>query len=229
LEEEGNDAMDAQAARTPAGSNVPFRLALPVKLVILCQGMASLLLIAFAYHQHQHHVTARSRNLARCQRNLRLIYQAVEAYRRDHGGDYPLVLTQVTREHARGDEGLYPRYIRDPNVFLCPEVSDPSFPPGWVKHSYGYDLQADPGYGWFLDSRDPAVQRLGRLRDALPRQFGNELTVVWCPAHAVPDDDMPGRRLALKAGGRLVWEPGFGTAQEKLVASCRGVYGPPVR
>jgi hypothetical protein len=221
--------MIPQTPTTQVEGGISRQMAPRLKLIILCHVIASVLLIAVASGGYQAHVRAKSRNLAQCQRNLRLIYQAVEAYRRDHGGDYPLVLTQVTREHARGDEGLYPRYIRDPRVFLCPEASDLSFPPGWVKHSYGYDLQADPGHGRFLDSRDPAVQRLGHLRAALPRQFGNELTVVWCPAHAVPDDDMPDKRLALKADGRLAWEAGTGTEQEKLVAGSRGVYGPPVR
>jgi hypothetical protein len=221
--------MASHTTKASASRAASLQLAPRVKAVLLCQAIASLLLIAFTYRQYQVHAASRARNLVQCQRNLRLIHQALQAYRRDHRGEYPLVLTQIIREHDPEVEGLYPRYIHDPKVFLCPAVSNVSFPPECIGHSYGYDLRMDFPYGPLPDSRDPILRRWKQLRDALPRRFGKELTVVWCPAHAAPEDEIPGKRLALKTDGRLVWEPGIGTEQEKLVLSYRGVYGPPGR
>jgi hypothetical protein len=221
--------MASHTTKASASRGAALQLAPRVKVLLLCQAIASLLLIAFTYYQYQDHAASKVRNLVQCQRNLRLIYQALQAYRRDHQGEYPLVLTQIIQEHGPGTEGLYPRYIHDPKVFRCPAVSDLSFPPGCVGQTYGYDLRMDFPYGPLPDSRDPILQRRKQLRDALPRRFGKELTVVWCPAHAAPEDEIPGKRLALKADGRLVWEPGMGTEQEKLVSDHPIGYGPPGR
>lgn len=219
--------MVAGVPKNQVEGGVSLQLPRRIKLLILCQVIASVLLIAFAYRQYRDHVTSGSRNLAQCQRNLRLIYRAVQAYRKDHGGDYPPVLMDLPP--GVGSEGLYPHYIRDPQVFVCPAVTSVTVSLDPVRQSYRYDLWTNPGFGQFADPRDPAVQRWKHLRDLSPRRLGKELTVVWCPVHAAPDDEMPGKRLALKADGRLVWEPGFGTEQEKLVAGCRGSYGPPGR
>lgn len=149
-------------------------------------------------------------DFAICQRNLRHIHLALEAYRRDHG-DYPRVLTQLSDSISAKGAGLYPGYIKDKNIFICPVKPDISsgMPPRYVEHSYAYLFGADP-------NNEFARRHIAFLRE-MRRKLRQDTTVVWCAGHGslAPPDAL--HILALKVDGRLVWEPMGTTRQERMM------------
>jgi hypothetical protein len=138
----------------------------------------------------------------RCKQNLAKIYGAIEAYRRDSGGDYPWALAACAGSAWETPGSLYPKYISDKSVFVCPgdETGGAEFPACRdVPCSYWYLL------GNIL-RRYPEVDRA--VLDKLVVPFGGDLVVLACvgnhrfPAPGVPSDS---QYLVLRADGRIGW------------------------
>jgi hypothetical protein len=150
--------------------------------------------------------------LATCKEHLRRIYAALQAYKKAHG-EYPLVLTRITRDGGDSVEGLYPKYIDDPNVFLCPAVAFRSSfnPPGFVKNDYMYSLEFDPLRLQAWPAREARVKRF--MRHDLPAKLGRDFTLVYCAMHS---QVRAKSLLALREDGRIEWNPVGGTLQQKM-------------
>lgn len=154
-------------------------------------------------------------DLAVCKSHLAQINAALEAYRKDHHGEYPLILTGESGPPGPSYEGLYPRYIHDRRVFFCPAARQIRyFQPGFAPHSYLYTLQVDP---FLLKAHFPPAPKFVAFNKQLLRRFAGRTTVVECTDHVPPAAPRAGLMLSLKADGSEVWEPmGNRTEQEKL-------------
>ncbi len=116
-----------------------------------------------------------------CRKNLRKISLAITDYRADHKGELP--------EHL---SDLYPKYLQDESVLLCPGNSQPlegmdDFADPKMKCSYLYEFSPKP--------REQKEEQLG--------DFGDRVAMVRCRNH--------GRWLSLSYGGEIyftqvVWE-----------------------
>jgi len=84
---------------------------------------------------------SRQRTLQKsCQRNLELIYTALEVFANEHSSRFPIVAGAKTSADAL--DGLVPRYTSDTSVFICPGSRDSSLLAGGSlrnrKISYAY-------------------------------------------------------------------------------------------
>ena len=105
------------------------------------------------------------KNIEICTNNLLAIGKAIEAYRKEHG-DFPMWLSD-----------LYPKYLEDANVFICPadeaggkpiytQNTDPEMPV-----SYSYEL--NPEYReWKTEQR---------------KVYGDAMPLIRCRHHANED------------------------------------------
>jgi hypothetical protein len=142
--------------------------------------------------------------LAVCRQHMEQIRVALEQYRRDHG-DYPIVLTSDHSLPNVNVDGLYPRYIRDPNVFLCPAFKPRYFRRGALPYSYNYQFDIDPTRLLFPTSKAQARAQMAFNHQLLQR-FGRDTTLLTCPAHDVPAAPAHALLLAQKVDGRQAWE-----------------------
>ncbi len=116
-----------------------------------------------------------------CRKNLRKINLAIIDYRADHKGELPQHLSD-----------LYPKYLQDESVLLCPGNPEPlegmdDFADPKMKCSYLYEFSPKP--------REHKQEQLG--------EFGDRVAMVRCRNH--------GRWLSLSYGGEIyftqaVWE-----------------------
>ncbi len=118
-----------------------------------------------------------------CAKNLRTLHAAIEAYRKDHAGKFPVWLTEPPYVGKRDPElGLHPKYVKDKAVYICPGDPDEGknkmlLNPGTPLLSYSHvgGLQA---YYVGIPNID---QTLGKkLFDELLTTMGQELRVVSC-------------------------------------------------
>jgi prepilin-type N-terminal cleavage/methylation domain-containing protein/prepilin-type processing-associated H-X9-DG protein len=77
-----------------------------------------------------------------CQRNLQLVYTAMEVFANDHSGRFPA--PAMARTSGEALDPLVPRYSSDTSIFICPGSRDSSLLAGESlrnrKISYAYYL-----------------------------------------------------------------------------------------
>ena len=115
----GRESASAQADNSISGGTKGPRLVLKRRGVLLVLAIACAWCAVPVFSS----MRASSRR-ARCEGNLKRIYKAIQAYRQQWNGGYPLVLTHrvpASGSHGVPLTGLYPKYVDDPAVFLCPD------------------------------------------------------------------------------------------------------------
>jgi len=186
---------------------------------LLCLVAISLVPIALFAGARQLTAAPRAaQHLEACAKNLRTLHAAIEAYRKDHKGRYPAWITgSVDPPGLKTDIGLYPKYVKDKSVFVCPD--DPhegkqAWNPGTPPFSYGYVGSCQAHYVGITN----VDQTLGKkLFDELLTTMGKELRVISCLSnHTIPGTTMTIQ--ALKADGSVVVEtPVAGMKQAEMV------------
>jgi hypothetical protein len=135
-----------------------------------------------------------------CVSHLHRIWEAVQTYRREHGGDYPRALVAITPTQLRkeGDFVLVPRWLA-PAELVCPADPNPNRR-GWtLPCSYQYQLQ---------ESLFPETRQL--VRTKLIDTFGARLRLVICTSnhHLGPS------LLTLRADGVVARENSHALSQD---------------
>jgi len=110
----------------------------------------------------------------RCQKNLTLIYEALEAYRHDHQatptglnmlkeqlGDRAAACTDYCGAFPESLEELVPKYLHDPGVLLCPNAVSTG--------------ENDHGYHEFIDASGPTSSYPYELSTIDWKQFGGRM------------------------------------------------------
>lgn len=171
---------------------------------------ALFLTVAIVWRIPQQAPVSRDEQLAACKRNMERLLKGLEAYRKDHGGAYPLVLTKVLEPASARYEGLYPRYIRDENVYLCPALKPERRlrRPGYVPYTYRYEMETSP---FLLKIGFPPAKKRPGFNKQLLKRFGDDTTILTCLSHG----GMERRLLTIKRDGRIAWAE-FGRDPQEL-------------
>jgi len=132
-----------------------------------------------------------------CRRNLQAIYRAIQAFRRDHHGEYP---TELVGDPTRGPnyyrlyphhQALVPRYL-SAHELLCPLDTQRGEHGFRQPCSYEYELQE-------LQSNRDRVRSL--IRSKLIGSFGPRLRLVICSG-----SHRGNGMMTLRADGRIAQE-----------------------
>jgi len=157
---------------------------------------------------------------AACQRQLNMIFGAIQEYRKQHDNGLPSKLSDLT-----------PDFIHDPNVLICPFVQKRGGLRTWKKQfrelspdahtSYGYEFPSAPldYYQW----RGVPKKTWREFKERVAETLGPVVPIVRCHDHR------PWLNLAV--GGRiyeseLYWEKNFAENDHLLTVSK--LFGSPV-
>ncbi|MBM3236727.1 tetratricopeptide repeat protein [Candidatus Poribacteria bacterium] len=125
-------------------------------------------------------VVEREQHKRDCMENLRAIGKAIEAYKADHKGELPNWLSD-----------LYPKYLQDTNLLLCPADKDKGVPaaqkePNDPKMSCSYNYEFSPakcpGVTVF-DTNPPKEMTYKEAKTRQLKYFGGMTPVVRCSHH----------------------------------------------
>ena len=138
------------------GSAPPRRGDLPgftlVELVVVLAIITILAGITFPVYMR----ARRKAYITSCMSNLKQIYVAIELYRQDYDGLYPLALVPELHTHAapRHTEvgvtcpGLYPSYLTSGEVLICPADTRRGAASSLAPNSYWYTVGEWMGYAF---------------------------------------------------------------------------------
>jgi len=134
-----------------------------------------------------------------CMENLNAIGKAIDAYRADHEGEIPNWLSE-----------LYPKYLQDPKILLCPADETGGTPAGAIAYkepkmpcSYLYDfnpLKYSGGLSLF-DKNPPESYTYREGKRLQLKYFGHRVPVVRCSHHGA-------QALNLDYDGKIYFSPG---------------------
>ncbi len=127
----------------------------------------------------------RERHREECMENLRVMGEAIKAYRADYSDQMPDWLSD-----------LYPKYLQDPQILLCPADDAGTAPDLFVSHkdpkmscSYVYTFNPlKPITGWVFHTNAPEEMTSKEDGYMTLEYFGGITPVVMCHHHS-PDVD----------------------------------------
>jgi len=140
-------------------------------------------------------------DLKQCRENLRILHEAVLRYMKDHQGRPPAFLT-VDEAHEPGsylfdsDAGLYPRYISDPKIFVCPAAERQDILPArQLEQTYYYLFEYPDLRQWHLLDRKIKSMKLRK----------EDILLIQCIAHPSEPRPAGSSYLAINLAGEILW------------------------
>lgn len=135
-----------------------------------------------------------------CRKQLSELLQAIRKYVQDHNGRYPAFLTtdetvSIDSPLFDPDVGLYPRYIPDKRLLVCPSALEGDLLEGrTLPQSYLY----------LLEYSDLRLWRLERhfILNQLPP---SKIPVIMCPVHPSEPRPLGSHGLAIFLDGTIKW------------------------
>jgi len=150
-----------------------------------------------------------------CERQLNMIYGAIQEYRRWHDNGLPAKLSD-----------LRPDFIYDPNILVCPVVRNRGGLRTWKKKftelmpdaytSYSYEFPPVPlDHHWW---RGLPKKTWRQIKERQLEKIGDQVPIVRCHDH--------GPRLNLAIGGRIYesgtyWERNFVANEDELLLPAK--------
>jgi len=142
----------------------------------------------------------REQDKKKCMENLSVIGDAIKAYKTDHNGDIPNWLS-----------GLYPKYLHDPKILLCPADETDGKPAGFTAYkdpkmpcSYLYEFNPMQ-FPFQALTFDKNPQKNYTYKEAKIRElkyFGGLVPIVRCKHHSSQ------QTINLSYDGRAYFSPG---------------------
>jgi len=135
-----------------------------------------------------------------CRKQLLELLKAIRRYVKDHNGRYPAFLTtdetvSIESPLFDPDVGLYPRYISDKKLLVCPSALEGDLLPGRaLPQSYLYLLE-------YTDLREWRLEKHFILNQLPPQK----IPVIMCRAHPSEPRPLGTHGLAIFLDGSIKW------------------------